>query len=181
MIPEAPLVETGDGLVPEGEGWFVVNACDARWLHSVAFGSGVMFEGDSKFTEVGLNINVLKPGEPLCMYHGENAQENFLVLAGEALLVIEGQERPLKRWDLVHCPPWAEHVIVGAGGGPCVVLAVGARPEGFGREAEIRYPRNDTALARGAGVEAETPSPKEAYAGFERPASGRYRDGDLPG
>ena len=81
MIPEAPLVETGDGLVPEGEGWFVVNARDARWLHSAAFGSGVMFEGDSKFTEVGLNINVLKPGEPLCMYHGENAQENFLVLA----------------------------------------------------------------------------------------------------
>jgi glyoxylate utilization-related uncharacterized protein len=27
------------------------------------------------------------------------------VLYGEALLLVEGQERPLRQWDFVHCPP----------------------------------------------------------------------------
>ena len=99
-----------------------------------------MFEGDPKFSELGINIGVMQPGQPACMYHGENAQEDFLILSGEAVLVIEGEERRLKQWDFVHCPPWAEHVIVATGSEPCVVLSVGARPEGFGREAEIVYP-----------------------------------------
>ena len=104
-MPEAPLEQTEDGLVPKGEGWFVVNARDARWMHSDAMGSAVMFEGDAKFGELGINIGVMQPGQPACMYHGENAQEDFLILAGEAVLVIEGEERPLKQWDFVHCPP----------------------------------------------------------------------------
>ena len=143
-MPEAPLEQTDEGLVPKGDGWFVVNARDARWMHTDAMGSAVMFEGDPKFTELGINIGVMQPGQPTCMYHGENAQEDFLILAGEGVLVIEGEERPLKQWDFVHCPPWAEHVIVATGDEPCVVLSVGARPEGFGREAEIVYPANET-------------------------------------
>ncbi len=70
----------------------------------------------------GSTSQVLQPGEPNCMYHGENAQEDFLVLSGECLLLIEGEERPLKQWDFVHSPPWTEHVFVGAGNGPCVDL-----------------------------------------------------------
>jgi uncharacterized cupin superfamily protein len=180
-VPEAPLEQTKEGgLVPKGEGWFVVNARDARWMHTDAMGSAVMFEGDSKFGELGINIGVMRPGQPACMYHGENAQEDFLILAGEGVLVIEGEERPLKQWDFVHCPPWAEHVIVATGDEPCIVLSVGARPEGFGRKAEIVYPANDAAAAHGASVKKETTAPREAYANFERPSFGSYRDGDLP-
>ena len=179
-MQEAPLEPTDEGLVPKGEGWFVVNERDARWMHTDAMGSAVMFEGDAKFGELGINIGVMQPGQPTCMYHGENAQEDFLILAGEGVLVIEGEERPLKQWDFVHCPPWAAHVIVATGDAPCVVLSVGARPEGFGREAAIVYPQNDVAAAYGAGVEKETKVPREAYAAFERPSFGRYRDGHLP-
>jgi uncharacterized cupin superfamily protein len=179
-VPEAPLDKTEEGLVPKGEGWFVVNARDARWMHSSDLGSAVTFEGDPRFSELGINIGVMQPGQPGGMYHGENAQEDFLVLAGEGVLVIEGEERHLKQWDFVHCPPWAEHIIVGAGDTPLVVLAVGARPEGFGRTAEIVYPANETAAAHGASVEVETRVAREAYAGYERPSLGRYRDGDLP-
>ncbi len=179
-MPEAPLEQTDEGLVPKGEGWFVVNARDARWMHTDALGSAVMFEGDSKFGELGINIGVMQPGQPACMYHGENAQEDFLILAGEGVLVIEGEERRLKQWDFVHCPPWADHVIVATGDAPLVVLAVGARPEGFGRKAEIVYPRNEAAVAHGASVDTKTNVPREAYAAFGRPSFGRYRDGDLP-
>ena len=89
-------------------------------------------------------------------------QEDFLVLSGECLLLIEGEERRLKAWDFVHCPNWTEHIFVGAGNGPCLVLGVGARRKGRG----IRYPVNALALKYGAGVEIETSDPKEAYARF---------------
>jgi uncharacterized cupin superfamily protein len=179
-VPEAPLEQTDHGLVPNGEGRFVVNACDARWLHHDQLGSFVTFEGEERFPELGINIGVMQPGQPACMYHGENAQENFLILSGEAVLVIEGEERRLKQWDFVHCPPWVEHVIVASGNVPCVVLSAGARPEGFGREAEIVYPKNATAAAHRASAEFETKLPQEAYAPYGRPTPGRYRAGDLP-
>jgi uncharacterized cupin superfamily protein len=100
------------------------------------------------------------------MYHGEGAQEDFLVLSGECLLVVEGEERRLKAWDFVHCPPWTEHVFIGAGDGPCVVLAVGARKKGRG----VRYAVNETALRHGAGVEEETTEAGVAYARFSKDA-----------
>ena len=85
------------------------------------------FEGEPEFAQLGINISVLEPGEAMAMYHWEADQEDFLVLAGEALLIVEGEERPLRQWDFVHCPPETKHVIVGAGTGPCLVLAIGAR------------------------------------------------------
>lgn len=179
MIPEAPLTRTDDGLVPNGEGWYVVNAREARWVHTEELGSAVTFEGEPRFSQLGININVMPPGQPMCMYHGENAQEDFLVLSGECLLLIEGEERPLKAWDFVHCPPWTEHVIVGSGAEQCVVLAVGARPEGFGQPSEINYPAAEVTRKHGAGVERDTPLPQEAYARFPKPATGPYREGDL--
>jgi len=174
---EAELTETENGLVPHGDGWYVVNARDTRWWHNDSFGSVCTFEGDVRFEQLGINIHVLEPGRPGCMYHGENAQEDFLVLAGECLLLIEGEERPLKQWDFVHCPAWTAHVFVGAGSGPCAYLAVGARPQ----PEELLYPVVDVALKHQAGVEQETTSGDEAYAPFAHSKGGRYREGSLPG
>ena len=168
MVSEAPLEKTDAGLVPKGEGWFVVNAREARWFDS-EFGPFTRFEGDAGFPQIGINIGVLQPGQAACMYHGEDNQEDFLVLSGECLLLVEGEERQLKAWDFVHCPAWTEHVLVGAGDGPCAILALGGRY----RE-EIIYPASELALKHGAGVEQETPNPEEAYARFGRPREVRY-------
>ena len=166
MVPEAPLERNEAGLYPAGEGWFVLNARDAQWFDSHELGRYTPFEGeDARFVQLGLNIAILRPGEPSCMYHREEAQEDFLVLAGECLLIVEGEERSLRQWDFVHCPPWTEHVFVGAGAGPCVLLGVGARKQGRG----LVYPVDDAALRHGAGVEVETSSPAEAYARFPEP------------
>ncbi len=135
MVPEAPLERDDSGLAPRGEGWFVLNARESRWLDG-EFGAYTRFEGDARFPQMGINIAVLEPGQPACLYHGEGDQEGFLVLSGECLLLIEGQERPLKAWDFVHCPPHTEHVLVGAGNGPCAVLGVGTRTS-----REVVYPR----------------------------------------
>src|SRR5918994_2637347 len=127
MVPEAPLEQTETGLVPSGEGWFVLNARKARWLHGDGRGARLPFEGKTDFPQVGISLFVLAPDEPIGMYHWEADQEDFLVLSGGALLIIEGNERPLQQWDFVHCPAETKHIIVGAGDAPCLVLAVGAR------------------------------------------------------
>jgi uncharacterized cupin superfamily protein len=160
VVPEAPLERTEHGLKPKGEGWFVLNAREAEWLDG-HFGAYTRFEGEPRFPKLGLNIGVLAPGQPACWYHGEDDQEDFLVLNGECLLLIEGEERRLRQWDFVHCPAWTEHVFVGAGDGPCAILAVGTRV-GEG----VVYPRSELALRHGAGVQRETRKPDEAYAGI---------------
>jgi uncharacterized cupin superfamily protein len=177
MVPEAPLENVGGGFVPAGPGWFVLNAKEARWLDG-HFGAYTRFEGEdeAKFTEVGINIGVLGPGQAACHYHGEDAQEDFLVLSGECLLLIEGEERPLKAWDFVHCPAWTEHVFVGAGEGPCAILAVGSRTG-----EDVIYPASELARRHGAGVKVETRDPKESYAGIREDAGVGYREGWLPG
>src|SRR2546427_1081428 len=160
MVPEAPLEQTEFGRVPKGEGWFVVNAKESRWLEHEKFGSGTTFEGEPEFAQLGINIGVLEPGQPACMYHRESAQEDFLVLWGECLVLIEGEERRLKAWDFVHCPPWTEHVFVGAGEGPSVIVGVGARNAGDG----LIYPVSELALRHQAGVATEAKRGKDAYA-----------------
>jgi uncharacterized cupin superfamily protein len=170
MVPEASMEQTEAGLVPKGDGWFVVNAKEARWFEHEKFGSGTVFEGEPEFKQLGINIGVLEPGQPSCLYHRENAQEDFLVLWGQCLLLVEGEERPLNAWDFVHCPPWTDHVFVGGGDGTCGILAVGSR----GSE-EIVYPVSEVAARHGASVETETPNAKEAYAPFGRSVEARYR------
>ena len=159
MVPEAPLEREDGGVVPKGEGWFVLNAADARWLTGT-FGPYTRFENfqSAKFEQLGLNINVLEPGQPSGMYHGEADQEGFLVLSGECLLLVEGEERPLKQWDFFHCPPWTEHVIVGGGDGPCTVLSLGAR-----NTPGVIYPAAEVARRHNAGVEETTEDPDVAY------------------
>lgn len=178
-MTEAELDDTGAGLQPTGEGWFVLNTKDAVWKESGEFGRYVTWEGagGARFPELGINIGVLQPGQPACMYHGEDAQEDFLVLAGEGVLIVEGEERALRAWDFVHCPPWTKHVIVATGSEPCVVLAVGARN---GRPGLV-YPVDETARKYGAGVERETSEGGEAYAGASEIVAIRYVEGDLPG
>ena len=177
MVDEAGLIESDEGgLVPDGDGWFVLNTREARWLYSDDFGSSCLFEGEARFPQLGINVNVLRPGQPLCRYHAENAQEDFLVLSGQCVLLIEEEERPLRAWDFVHCPAWTKHVIVGGGDGPSVVLAVGFRPA----EEELLYPASELALRHGAGVQEETTSGREAYADIGPIAKGRYREGALP-
>ena len=187
MVPESRLAPTEHGLVPKGEGWFVLNARDSRWYHAEGRTAVCTFEGESRdngeneFDQLGINVSVLNPGEFMAMYHWEADQEDFLVLSGEALLIVEGEERPVKQWDFVHCPPETKHTIVGAGSGPCIVLAVGARektagtPPGWGS-----YTVDERARRHGASVDEETTDPKQAYAGLTRRDRTKYRQGWLP-
>ena len=95
-------------------------------------------------------------------YHRENAQEGFLVVAGECMLIVEEQERRLATWDYFHCPGGTDHIIIGAGAGPAIVVAVGARGRGIG--GGTVYLVSELATRYGAGVERETTSSTEAYA-----------------
>jgi uncharacterized cupin superfamily protein len=165
MVPEARMEQAEAGLVAATDGWFAVNIRDAAWVRSESFGDACIFEGRAApFAQVGYTLAVLQPGQPNGLYHREPDQEDFLVLAGECLLLVEGEERPLRAWDFVHCPPGTEHIFVGAGDGPCVIFMAGARSE----PRQAVYVRSDAALRHGAGVEAETDSSDEAYAPFSR-------------
>jgi uncharacterized cupin superfamily protein len=184
LVPEAELVSTERGLVPRGEGWFVLNARETQWWQRPGRGvlcefEGAGFEDGTDFHQLGINLTLLGPGEPMAMYHWEADQEDFLVLAGEALLIVEGQERLLRRWDLVHCPAGTGHTIVGTGDGACLVLAVGARDRSKGPDWGA-YTVDEAAIRHGAGVEMETTESKEAYARFPQGGLTGYREGWLP-
>jgi uncharacterized cupin superfamily protein len=162
-VDEARLELQEHGLTPTSEGWFVVSIPEAAWMTNDEFGAACVFEGEEvSFPDIGFTIAVLQPGEPSGRYHREANQEDFLILAGECLLLIKGEERALHPWDFVHCPPNTEHIFVGAGTGPCVIIMVGAR-QGW-PEKGIVYPRSELALRHGAGVEAQTTAPARAYA-----------------
>jgi uncharacterized cupin superfamily protein len=175
-VPEAPLRSTKYGLVADVDGWFVLNARESRWRDYGPLGKSCTFEGKRPFRQLGINLNVLAPGEPLGLYHRERRQEGFLVVAGECLLVVEGEERELKTWDYFHCPAGTAHVIVGAGDRPAVVLAVGAR----GGRRGLVYLVDAVALEHAAGVEEETTSYAEAYGKLPPSSRTAYRDGWLP-
>lgn len=175
-MDEARLEPVETGLTPASEGWFVVNAHDAAWMTNETFGARCVFESNPRvvqgsgvephqFPQVGVNLDVIMPGQPSGLYHSETAQEDFLVLHGECILRVEDEERPLRKWDFVHCPPGTAHCFVGAGDGPCVIFMVGARTEDKG----LYYP------------DVDTHSPREAYAPYPswRPARPGQWD-DLP-
>ena len=174
-------MEQEEGLkFPEGEGWYVLNATEAPWFKVDGYGQAAPLEPrdeSHRFPTFGMNIHVLDPGEPNCRYHAESNQEDFLVLAGECILIVEGEERPLRQWDFVHCPAWTRHVFVGSGDGPCVILMAGGRDPNEG----LHYPVDEVALRHRAGVSEEASTSKEAYADLPRPTKGAYQRGDLPG
>ena len=167
MTKKANLLATATGTAPADDGWFVLNAREARWRHAPGRTAVCEFEGEIPFGQVGVNLSALNPGEAMSRYHWEADQEDFLVLAGEALLIIEGEERELKAWDFVHCPPGVSHVILGAGDRCCVVVAIGARDRSTG-DGWGAYTVDPVAVRHGAGVERETRDPAEAYTGLPR-------------
>ena len=147
-------------MVEERGGWFVVNVKDARWVSRRVLGKYVVFEKEGEpFPQTGVHIGIVEPGQPLCRYHREGAQEDFLVLSGECLLLVNGEERPLRSWDFVHCPPGVSHVFIGAGEGPCAILAIGHRPA----QHDLFYPESELARRFGAEAPEPTPDPKVAY------------------
>lgn len=178
-VPEAPLGELEGGRGPTADGWFVLGVRESQWFHAEGRSAVAHFEGTVDFPQLGVSVWSLGPGEAMSMYHWEADQEDFLVVSGEAVLVVEGEERPLQAWDFVHCPPGTKHTIVGAGTGRCVVVAVGARehqdtPDWGG------YTVDATAARHGASVEADTIHPAEAYAPLHKRQPTAYRDGWLP-
>jgi uncharacterized cupin superfamily protein len=184
VVPEAKLTKTDTGLVPDVPGWFVLNARDARWhvrpgRRSVSFTGTTEWDADTYFPMLGVNLAVVDPGEPNSTYHWETEAEAFLVISGEALLIVEGQERPLKQWDFVHCPPKTEHVIIGAGDGPCILIAMSSRQnQAFGPYGE--YPANEVAARHGASPETAADADEFEANWTESQPSG-YREGWLPG
>jgi uncharacterized cupin superfamily protein len=176
MVERASIEETENGRVPDGEGWFILNARETPWWQSRYFGASTSFEGNAEFPEYGMNIHVLWPGQPNGLYHRESVQEDFLVVAGECVVLIEGEEHRLQAWDFVHCPAGTDHIFVGAGAKPCVIVMAGSRAEHT-----IVYPVSELARKHGASAEQETGSPPEAYAPFDRGGPGPIPDGALPG
>jgi uncharacterized cupin superfamily protein len=166
-VGEAKLDDLGSGLAPVTEGWFVVNLRDAEWWFAESRGGRCAFENEYgdipvEFHQLGINVTVLEPGQTV-LYHAEESQEAFLVLEGECALLVEGDERRLRRWDFFHAAPWTEHGFAGVGEGPCVLLMVGSR-SGAG----VRYPVSEAAARYGASVAEETTDWRQAYATMER-------------
>ena len=185
MVPEAKPERTEHGLAPQGGGWYVLNMRDAEWRHAVGRGAACVvsddFEGWRRDADqLGVNPFVLEPGERMSVYHREADQEDFLVVSGEAILVVEGEERALRAWDFVHSPPGTSHVIVGAGSGPCLVIAVGARAHD-GEPRSLVFPADEVAARHGASVEADTDDGDVAYGSLPSREPTAYRDGWLPG
>jgi uncharacterized cupin superfamily protein len=168
VTPEARLERVASGLAPVTPGWFVVNTADAAWVNSDWHGGVCIFESDefvlrgrpdlSEYIkpDAGFTIRVVPPGRPGDIYHAESVQEDFLILMGECVLVIEDQERHLRAWDFVHCPPMTPHAFIAKESGPCVILATGNRRD----DLERVYLRSETALRYDAGSEVDTEEPE---------------------
>jgi quercetin dioxygenase-like cupin family protein len=159
---EAKIEQTETGLRPTGDGWFILNVADIGWDAVPGGGTWCVFEAPSApSTTLGIGVHVLWPGETPGMYHAESDQEGFLVLSGECLAVVEGQERRMGPWDYLHCPPGTAHITIGAGAGPCAILMVGTRSP----DHATQYLPDPVAARHGAAVAVATDSPMEAYAG----------------
>jgi uncharacterized cupin superfamily protein len=159
-VKEARSEETPYGRYVTSEGWFVHNLSDALAVRQEKGGALYPLEPrEAPFRDLGVNVRVLWPGDANGLYHAEGVQEGFLVLSGECMLIVEDEERPLRQWDYFHCPADTNHIIVGAGDGPCAVLMIGARPD-----VGLRYPVSEAAAKYGASVAKATDNPDEAYA-----------------
>jgi uncharacterized cupin superfamily protein len=163
VIPEARLEPVASGLAPVSPGWFVVNARDAAWTSNDGVGGVCIFESDDYVLrgrpdlqeyakpDAGFSLRVMWPGQVSSGYHAESVQEDFLVVSGECVLIVEEWEHRLKPWDYVHCPPGTAHAFVGAGDGPCVLVCAGNRVD----EASFRCESLPSEVARRHGASGE--------------------------
>jgi uncharacterized cupin superfamily protein len=143
---------------------FIINVADARTESHPRRATTIDFEPDGvDWPDTGVNVSVMAPGQPNCKYHSEPVQEDFLVLHGECIAIVDGEERPMRQWDFLHCPAGVPHVFVGAGDGPCGVLMIGSR-----REIAAHYPVNEVAAKYDASAAETTDVPAEAYAEWRR-------------
>jgi uncharacterized cupin superfamily protein len=141
-----------------GDDWFVKSVRDMRWVEN-AMGAYCDLADGEDFPQFAINLNVLPRGSPMAIYHREPYQEGFLVLRGTCVLVVEGEELPLRQWDYFNCPPDVAHVVVGTGEEPALVLAVGhCGPE------KASYPPEPLAAAYRASTDDE----HDARAAYER-------------
>jgi len=163
VTEEARIEQTDEGAVVASPGWFVLNLADTVWQRHERAGTWTDFEGGD-FEQFGIGVHVLEPGQPNARYHSEAFQEDFLVLAGECILIVEGEERRLKQWDFFHASPGTHHIRVGAGHGPCAILMAGARGEGN----EIHYPRSELAARYDASSPEDTNDSRVAYSDWGR-------------
>ena len=185
VVPEAELEQTDVGVVPRSVGWFVLNVRDGRWYDKPEQGFSAPLTGDDEyeaetfFPMLGMAIRVMNPGDVSTTYHWETEAEDFLVLAGEAIAILEGQERRIGQWDFVHCPPGTKHAFVGAGDRPCVLLCASSRqfqkdgPWGY-------YCTGETAAKYNAASSQDTQDGSIAYARFPPSRATRYPGGLLP-
>jgi mannose-6-phosphate isomerase-like protein (cupin superfamily) len=161
-VAEARIEQTDAGLIPAGDGWFVLNLGEIAWETVPGGGIWCSFEApDSRSPLLGIGVHILPPGEAPGFYHAESNQEGFLVLSGECIAIVEGEERRMKQWDYLHCPPGTAHITIGTGGEPCAILMVGTRSP----DSTIQYLVEPAAAKHGASVKEATDSPREAYAG----------------
>ena len=184
VVEEAELEETEVGLLPKTQGWFIMSALETRWFdkpgqgHSVSLTGYNEYEAETFFPMLGVSIRVAGPGDATTTYHWETEQEGFLVLSGEGIAIIEGEERPLKQWDFVHCPPGTRHAFAG-GEPPLVLLCASSRqfqkdgPWGY-------YCFDETAAKYNAASPEDTQDGEIAYARFAEVRKTRYPGGLLP-
>jgi uncharacterized cupin superfamily protein len=170
-MDEAKIEATDTGQVPADDGWFILNLADISWSTVAGSGTWCAFESpDAPSKMLGIGVHILWPGDTPGYYHSESDQEGFLVLSGECVAIVEGEERRMGPWDYFHCPPGTAHITVGAGDGPCALLMVGTRSP----DQTTHYIADATAARHGAAVAVDTNSAREAYAGrppFQRTPS----------
>lgn len=142
--------------------WFTASLNEAQAMKHPVLGMGYLF-GEAfpreKFRDFGINVRVVDPGQPTALYHSEDAEEAFLVLAGECVAVVDDEEVPLKQWEFLFCPPGTAHVLIGAGDGPATILMVGGRKE----KLSIHYPVSEVAARHGVSVDHETDDFEDAW------------------
>ncbi len=159
---EAKIEETETGLQPADDGWFILNLAEIGWATVPGGGTWCIFEAPSARSQtLGIGVHVLPPGETPGFYHAESEQEGFLVLSGECVAIVEGEERRLGAWDYLHCPPGTAHITIGAGDEGCAILMVGTRSP----DSTTEYIAEPAAARHGAAVAVATDSAREADAG----------------
>ena len=161
-MQEAQFETTPEGQVPADDGWFIRNLGELAWETVPGFGVW-------RDLGVGLHIHVLQPGEAGGYYHAEEATEGFVVLSGECVAIVEGQERRMRRWDFLHSPPGTAHITVGAGDEPCAILMFGSPDP----SRKVEWIANETAARHGASVAKTTGQAREAYGDAAEPVRAR--------